>query len=163
MLPKQSHFLSKVPIKHKLKWSFISHSEKATINLHSPIQDTNHSYNHQFLNDESQKAPGFGEKFIFPKCVSTFHCPQSTDRCLNRKLSHCAERTFFLSIALTAVLHQKNSHLVKLRISTPCIFLMSPKILTANQNPNKIQVMQSHFCEMGRGRGKQYIISTPMA
>lgn len=100
MLPKQAHFLSKFPAKHKLNWRFISHSfwegyyklsqslsRTPTIpaTISSPMRLSTSSW--------------ICRKFIFCKSIFTLSCPQSTERCLKRELHPCAERTPFLSSA----------------------------------------------------------------
>lgn len=73
--------------------------ETATIHSHSP-----HLGHEPFL-QSSVPHPRVSigswnwRNFIFSKSKSTFHCPQSTGKCLKREVHHCAERTSFLLTA----------------------------------------------------------------
>lgn len=146
MLPKQAHFLSKLPAKHKLKCRFMSHSfwegyYKLTQSLSRTLTIPT------TISSPARVSIGscIWKKFIFSKPIPTFHCPQSIDRDLNGELHHCVWRAvyqkhnFHLSSLVLLPFSIKNKpHLIGLSVSTPCNFPMSPKISTANQNPNKI-------------------------
>lgn len=98
VLPKQVHFLSKLPAKHKLKYRFMSHS------FWEVYSKLTQSLSRTLTIPVIISSPMMGlkrlldlEEVHIPQYIPTFHCPQSTDRGLNGELHYCVAS--FLSTA----------------------------------------------------------------
>lgn len=96
MLPRQAHFLSKLPAKHKPKCRFMSHSfwegyYKLTQSLPRTLTIPT------VISSSARVSIGswIWKKFVFSKSMPTFHCPQSPDRGLNRELQHWVWRAVY--------------------------------------------------------------------